>query len=216
MDKLVVLIGVALIVLSPLDAQEPDRSHQLFHTFSQSRSSVEKSRILFSLRSSSDQTKGSAKKILLQAIKDESPTVVSHAVDCIGYLGLSECSAHLIKLYDGAQHRFASYAYAERVQCAIVKAMANLDSNENRAFINELLTDDRGSFKGQLVLQTIDKLNDPSFVKTLSAYQVKIESKIKKAKDSGVDPFLYSDQEALVTYCGVLINRLAKKGVDNE
>ena len=187
----VVVTGLSL----PLKAEDVN---SVTRKFLDSENSVEKSTILLSLKKYRRSKPAWVRGLLREAIGDKSPVVVAGAVQQIGDLGLREFNADLIELYRVAEKRFKYPGYTERVQCAIITALGKIGNSEARTFLADLLNNDKGSFKGGLLLAAIEELNDPAFIKDLKKYKAKIKQSIRDAREAGVDPFLYSDKTSYV------------------
>ena len=196
------LVCIALIITalySPITkASESSEATIITNTFSSYGNSVKKCELLFSLKNYLPQKPLWIKELLGKALTDKSPVVAAEAVYQIGEFRFTEYNSDLIKLYNDAEKRFSSLSYAERVRCAIIKALGNIGNSEAKVFISVLLKNDKGSYTGQFLLSAIESLNDPVFVNDVKLYKTKMEKYVRRAEDSGLDPFLYSVQVSYI------------------
>ena len=138
--------------------------------------------------------------------------MVAEAVYQIGEFGFNDFNSDLISLYNGAEKRFGSISYAERVRCAVIPVLGKIGNNEAKKFIAGLLQNDHGSFIGPFLLLAIGNLNDPVFVKDVKLYRAKMEKYVKDAEAAGIDPFLYSDKASHIKLAAEVEASLLKEG----
>ncbi len=209
------LLGILLIAASfslPIEANETSEAKTITTAFTTSGNSVEKSQILFSLKKYQSQKPLWVKQLLLTAINDKSPVVAAEAVYQIGAFGFNDCNAELIKLYKIADKRFGSPGYVERVHCAIIPVLGKTGNSEAKKFISGLLQIDKGSYKGGFLLEAVEELNDPVFIDDLKQYCMKLEKYVQLAKESGRDPFLYSEKVSYIERTKKIEKLLLKGG----
>lgn len=212
------LLSIFIIITGinfSVNATDASEAETITKTFVASENSVEKNRILFSLKEYLPQKPQWVRQLLVTALNDKSPVVVAEAVYQIGAFGFSDCNAELIKLYRVAEKRFRSPGYTERVHCAIIPVLGKTGNSEARTFIASLLRIDNGSYKGGFLLAAVEELNDPVFIKDLRSYKARIERQVRQAKASGVDPFLYSDKTSYIKLATEIELSLLKGG-NNE
>lgn len=192
--KLYCMLLIAVCIGGSTFATGTSEATTIINSFTASDNSVEKSRILFSLNSYLPQKPPWVKRLFKTALNDRSPVVVADAVRQIGAFGFSDCNTDLIRLYKGAEKRFGSAAYVERVQCAIIQALGEIGNGEAKRFISGLLKSDNGSYKGRFLLSAVAELHDPVFIEDIRLYSRKLEKYVAFAKERGREPFLYSEE----------------------
>ncbi len=149
--------------------------------------------------------------ILIKALGDKSPVVVSATVHQIGTFQLSALSTRLIALYSEVGKIYSS-AYARRIQYSIIPALGKLGGKEASVFLSGLLAEDMGTSMGEYLLSAIKELGDNSLVGVVKDYKVKMEKMVSFAKGKSYDPLIYSRKLLYIDLALIVEKSLVSKG----
>ncbi len=149
--------------------------------------------------------------LLSTALQDESPVVVSVAVEMIGKFKVTGLNKNLITLYQDAGKKF-SIAYADRVRFAIIPALGKLGGNDAADLLKKLLAEDNGSVMGDYLLSAVVDLNDVSLVSDIRFYKTKMQEMVTFATSKNYDPLIYSRMQGYIAYALEVENLLLKGG----
>ncbi len=149
--------------------------------------------------------------LLATALQDESPVVVSVAVEMVGKFKVTGLNKNLITLYQDIGTKFSS-AYADRVRYAIIPALGKLGGDGAADLLKKLLAEDNGSVMGESLLSAIVELNDASLVSDIRLYKTKMQKMVTFATAKNYDPLIYSRMQRYTAYALEVENLLLKGG----
>ncbi len=149
--------------------------------------------------------------LLVNALNDKSPVVVSVAVYQIGNFGIPGLDTKLINLYDEVEKKYSA-SYARRIQYAIVPALGKTGGAEASVFLSRLLAEDNGTAMGEFLLLAINELHEPALIDVVSQYKVKMQGMVQYAKSQNVDPLIYSRRERYANLAAGIEKALGSKG----
>jgi hypothetical protein len=164
-------------------------------SFSNLSNSRERVRLLKDITDNKGTIKGTisvteAKALVNLGLSDEKPDVAVEAALQVGKLKYKEFEGHLIQTYADASKRYKGHS--ERVRLACIKSLGKLKGTKTAIFLSRELAKDQGTVQGGFLLHAARELRDPSLIKDLKKYALKMADQIKRGKAEDDDPMLYS------------------------
>ncbi|PIE62204.1 MAG: hypothetical protein CSA25_06270 [Desulfobacter postgatei] len=190
-DLVTTMCYVALLCIAVSFSSSYASDENVTSSFSKQTNSRERVRLLKAITDNKGAINVTEAKAMLNlGLSDKKPNVAMEAVLQVGKLKYEEFEGQIIQTYTNASKRYKGHSESVRLAC--IKSLGKLKGERTASFLARELAKDQGTVQGGFLLHAARELKDPSLIKALERYSLKMAEQIEKGKAAGDDPMLYS------------------------